>query len=376
MKELAPYYYLIYWFIVLLFTINKFSSLYNLRRYQVFYQWDYYRPLVIFSIFFIIFYGYRPVAGAYLGDVNFFGDTRIYANIYNNLQQTGVLTAEQIGSDWIFSYLMYYCTFFLDVNGFFTLVLLIYIALMFWSCNLLDARHGATLMLFCFGAFSFYGYAINGIRNGAACSLVIIAMAAVCRGSRIWPVILSFIAIGIHKSTALPLLCMFFTFFVRNPKLMYLVWGGSVVLSMFLGESISNIISLISYDERLADNLSAESIGDEGEILAQTGFRWDFLIYGAMPILIGWYTLFVRKVYNHTYLVLLGTYIYANTFWVLVNRSYFSNRFAYLSWFIYPIVLAYPLFNLPVFEKNHSQKTALILLAHFGFTTLMWMMGK
>ncbi len=105
-------------------------------------------------------------------------------------------------------------------------------------------------------------------------------------------------------------------------------------------------------------------------------FRWDFLLYSSMPILIGAYTLFVRKIYNNTYLILLGTYMYANSFWILVIRGLFSNRFAYLSWFIYPIVLAYPILNLPVFEKNHSLKASWILLAHLGFTITMWMFGK
>ena len=105
-------------------------------------------------------------------------------------------------------------------------------------------------------------------------------------------------------------------------------------------------------------------------------FRWDFLLYSSMPVIIGAYTLFVRKIYNNTYLILLGTYIYSNAFWILAIRAIFSNRIAYLSWFIYPIVMVYPLLNLPVFEKYHSQKTAFILLAHFGFTTIMWMLGK
>ena len=158
---------------------------------------------------------------------------------------------------------------------------------------------------------------------------------------------------------------------------MYGMWLAAIVVSLTFGETITNILSLVSYDERLT------SVGQKGEEVAlewgvelENRFRWDFLLYSIMPILIGAYTLFVRKVYNNTYLILLGTYIYANAFWVIVIRDLFSNRFAYLSWYLYPIVVAYPLFNLPVFEKNHSQKAAWILVAHFGFTTAMWMLGK
>lgn len=232
-------------------------------------------------------------------------------------------------------------------------------------------------MLFCFGAFSFYTYAVNGIRNGVACSIVIMALAGVCKGDKIWPILLSFIAISCHKSTALPLACMFFTFFVRNPRYMYGIWIGAIAVSLLFGETITNIISLISYDERLAElTMRGDEMSELLEIELKNSFRWDFLLYSSMPILLGAYTLFYRKIYNNTYLILLGTYIYANAFWILVIRDVFSNRYAYLSWFLYPIVLAYPLLNLPVFKRNHSQKTAWILLAHFGFTTVMWMLGK
>ena len=158
---------------------------------------------------------------------------------------------------------------------------------------------------------------------------------------------------------------------------MFYVWVGAILISLSLGETIANLISLISYDERLAEiALKGDDVADEwGESLKHQ-FRWDFLLYSAMPIVLAYYTIFKRKLFNDTYLLLLGTYIYANSFWVLVIRDLFSNRYAYLSWFIYPIVLAYPLLNLPVFEKNHSQKTAWILLGHFGFTTIMWMLGK
>lgn len=232
-------------------------------------------------------------------------------------------------------------------------------------------------MLFSIGAFSFYTYSVNGIRNGVACSFVILALGSMCSGKRVWPIVFSFIAISCHKSTALPLVCMFFTYFIRNPKLMYLAWFGAIALSLAFGETLGNLFSLLNYDDRLAANMQrGEDVAAEwGEVL-ENRFRWDFLLYSSMPIILGAYTLFVRKVYNNTYLILLGTYIYANSFWVLVIRGLFSNRFAYLSWFIYPIVLAYPLFNLPVFKKDHSKKAAYILLAHLGFTISMWMLGR
>lgn len=373
MLEFAPYYYTIYWFFAMLLTMSRFLEIYPQKSYSVLYQKDSYMPMIAFSIFYVLFFGFRPISMEFWDTVN-------YNSIYKAIQTYGTLDAElpaEFDSDWLFYYSMALSAQVVDVYYFLAIVMYFYVVMMFTGCRIIDPRHGATIMLFCIGAFSFYWYSVNGVRNGVACSFVILALAGVCRGDRIWPIIFSLIAIGCHKSTALPLVCMFFTYFVRNPKYMFIAWVSAVVISLVFGEMITDILSLLSYDERLADiGKSSEAIAEDWGEEMENRFRWDFLIYSALPILIGWYTLYVRKVYNNTYLILLGTYMYANVFWVLVIRDVFSNRYAYLSWFLYPIVLAYPLLNLPVFNKDHSQKTAWILFGHFGFTTLMWMLGR
>lgn len=360
-------------YVVMLLTLMKFSEIQPMRGYGVLYQRDNYWPMICFSVFFVLLFGFRPIS-------IFFGDTVNYNASYQIMQTAGSLEAADVSeasSDWLFYGFMFLCSQVMDIYYFFVIVMYFYIVMMFFGCRKLDVRHGATIMLFCIGAFSFYGYSVNGIRNGVACSFVILALAGVCKGERIWPIVLSFIAISCHKSTALPLACMFFTYFVRNPRYMYAIWVGAIGLSLLLGEAITNIISVISIDDRMAQiALKGDEVAENWGELLENRFRWDFLLYSSMPILLGAYTLFVRKIYNNTYLILLGTYIYANSFWVLVIRDLFSNRFAYLSWFLYPIVLAYPLFNLPVFERNHSQKTAWILIGHLGFTVVMWMLGK
>jgi len=58
-----------------------------------------------------------------------------------------------------------------------------------------------------------------------------------------------------------------------------------------------------------------------------------------------------------------------------VIRAAFSNRFAYLSWFIYPLVIAYPLLRMNIWE-DQDRKTAQILLAYSGFTFFMHLIGK
>ena len=106
-------------------------------------------------------------------------------------------------------------------------------------------------------------------------------------------------------------------------------------------------------------------------MFSHTGFRWDFLLYSMMPIVLGYYVVIKRGIQDRTYTILLNTYTLANAFWVMVIRANYSNRFAYLSWFMYPIVLAYPLLRLDVWGDMQGKRLKQIMLAHIGFTWFM-----
>ena len=71
------------------------------------------------------------------------------------------------------------------------------------------------------------------------------------------------------------------------------------------------------------------------------------------------------------YIMFLSIYIICNSFWILVIKASFSNRFAYLSWFLFPIVLVYPLVMFKIRNKNNHY-LGLIMLLHLGFTLFMF----
>ena len=364
------YYYFVYWFVVMLMTIMQFYTIKKHSRYAVIEHAFDYKPILLFSVFFIVLYGLRPISGMY------FGDTKNYANTYQLLQNFGIFGmkgSDEAGTDWLFFTIQKICARIIDVHLWLMLMMCCYIIPMYKGCKQIDIKHGALLMLFCIGSFGFYSFAVNGVRNGIACSIMIMAVAALIKKRMVLTAILCFMAIGFHKSAALPTVVLYFTYFVRNPKFMYIVWLVTIGISLTVGEQIDTLLSAMINDERLASELQ----GDNADgVIMEHRFRWDFLFYSSMPIILAAYTIFKRKLYNKTYLLLLGTYMYANSFWVLAIRALFSNRIAYLSWFIYPIVLAYPLLNFPVFKKKHSEKTAWILLGNFGFTTILWLLGK
>ena len=102
------------------------------------------------------------------------------------------------------------------------------------------------------------------------------------------------------------------------------------------------------------------------------GFRIDFVLYSCLPIIIGY--IYQNRLHykNEFYSLIHSTYIIANAFWVLVIRANFSDRFAYLSWFMYALVMMYPLLENPEHFKNVQDKVFWTLLGINLFTYFMF----
>ena len=321
------------------------------------------QPLVfIYILLFTVLVGLRPISGYY------FVDTANYAQSYK-LYANGILSYNSNSKEWFFEWLMYHCSQVMDVHSFFLLVEILYIVPVLWTCKKLVPNHALLMFLVYMGAFSFFTYGTNGIRNGMACSLVIATLAC-AHGNLIQKVIggiLAFLAFNIHRSTALPIVCILATFFVKDTRLILGWWIASIFLSLVIGGPVEAFFTGLGFDDRLS-NYATDNSADA--MFSSTSFRWDFLLYSAMPIWLGYYVVIKRKIWDKNYLLLLHTYILCNSFWVMMIRASYSNRFAYLSWFLYALVLIYPCLKLPIW-KDQGKKTALIMFAHFSFTFVM-----
>lgn len=364
------YYFPIYLYLTLFFVISQYGKINTLSGRTLILRDNNNRFFLWYVFLFVIIVGLRPVSNA-------FGDTVNYASSYW-MMADGYAKAEDMKSDWLFNNIMYwFATHGFDIMWFFLLVEILYVVPMVMACKRLSSNSFVLLLLFCFTAFSFYSYGVNGIRNGMACSLVTLAITYLQGDKRdkIICGVLCFFAYNIHHSTALPILAMLYSNYFSKPKHMFYLWVASIGISLVMGGVVENIFAGLGFDDRMSSYIAGQEDEEAMAQFSNTGFRWDFLLYSVMPIWLGWYLVFQRKIFNSTYMLLLGTYVYSNAFWVMLIRSAFSNRFAYLSWFLYPIVLAYPLIKFEIWPKQ-GQKTAMILLAHFGFTFIMWMLGK
>ena len=217
---------------------------------------------------------------------------------------------------------------------------------------------------------------MNGIRNGMACSLVMLGISCVVstvKKEKIVGVLLCLLAFFIHRSTALPIMALGAALlWVKSPRVAIGFWCASIVISLLAGNMIGDFIGALGFDDRMSGYLGAQSDEQTMVQFSSTGFRFDFLLYSAMPVLMTWYVTIKRNFEDRTFNVIAITYILANSFWIMVIRAAYSNRFAYLSWFLYPIVIAYPLLRFRLWD-DQDRKTAIILLLYEGFTFTMFL---
>ena len=175
-------------------------------------------------------------------------------------------------------------------------------------------------------------------------------------------------AIGFHKSIVLPTLGFAVAQFFNKPKVMIVFWLLCIPLSLVAGDFLEIFCANLGFEDDRINYLTQGNVNNDN--FSSVGFRWDFLIYSSSGVLVGWYFIFKKKFYDKIYFYLYNTYVFANAFWILVIRANFSNRFAYLSWFMLALVIIYP------FLKDNSMKIqpralGWMLLVYFSFTFFM-----
>lgn len=317
-------------------------------------------PLII-SLILVLWLGNRPISGYY------FGDTSNYARIYQ-LTKVYDFTIDW-NKEWIWECITKTCkSLNFSVNGYFTVVEAGYILLALFAVIRFVPNNPLLGMLFVWTSLMFFSFGTNGIRNGLACHIILLALSFLLDSKYVVGSLLCLIAFGIHRSTMLPITAIAAGFFFKDKfKYAFFIWLLSIPLSLVAGGAATSFFASLGFDDRMSGYTNTDA---DMSLFSNTGFRWDFLFYSSFPVLMAWYVCIKKQIKDNWYNIICITYCLCNAFWVLVIRSSYSNRFAYLSWFIYPIVIVYPLVNLPIWE-DQDKKTGLILLAYSGFTFLM-----
>lgn len=313
-------------------------------------------PIVL--LFVILYIGLRP-----LDEV--FGDMLTY-----NYQFNGYVEGAQISSikDVFFHLFMKFCSTTMSANFFFLVCAMLYVLPLYIACKKWFHVYWFYAFLMLVGSLSFWGYGVNGIRNGIATSLFLLAIS---REKYIYQILIFLVSIAFHKSMLLPLTAYILTFFNNNNRYYFFFWLFSIPLSLALPDFFQNLFASLIDDNRGAYLLSQT----QGDKFSKTGFRWDFLLYSATGVYAGYFFLFKKKINDKLYAKLVNIFLISNAFWVMVIRASFSNRFAYLSWFMLAVVVFYPFLKIAIL-KNQNKKTAIIMFLYVSFTYVMSFLDK
>ncbi|WP_103068558.1 EpsG family protein [Aquimarina sediminis] len=307
--------------------------------------------------FVILYMGQRPISGKY------FGDMRTYTRYFENYMMGG----EILGSkDIFFHVFMKSLSYVVSTHTFFTIMAMIYVLPLYRISKQLFKEYWYYAFLMFVVSFSFYTYGVNGIRNGAATSLFLLGVSY--NRNKVIMALCFLVSVSFHKTMFLPILAFVTTYFYNDPKVFLKGWLACIPLSLAMGSVWVSIFSSLGFDDRLAGYLTTQA--EEGTF-ASTGFRWDFLFHSAFAVFAGWYAIYKKDYKDQFYYQLLNTYLICNGFWILVIKANYSNRFAYLSWFMMGLVVIYP-FIKQKFFKDHHFMIGKIVLVYFMFTYAMY----
>ena len=320
----------------------------------------------VLTVALTFYLGLRPLSGS-------FGDMNMYRHSYENI--VNGFSSMSLKTEWLWNNLTAFCKLSgFNVYEYFFIVEIGYFAGMFICAFILMRKNLWIAVLFFYISFSCYSFGTNGIRNGLGCSLELVAITLFALGGAKRPVgiLLMTLAMGIHRSTALPgAAAIASLYLVKDTKTAIRFWIASIGISLVAGPLVENFFAALGFDDRMSDYASTNQDERSMNQFSATGFRWDFLLYSSFGTIMIWYVTRYRKFTDKVYSVIAISYLLCNAFWIMVIRSAFSNRFAYLSWFLYPVVMAYPLLRMNLW-KDQDRKTAIIFFLYSGFTLFMF----
>ncbi len=312
---------------------------------------------VFLLIVLIIYLGMRPIH-------RIFGDTVNYRVAFNKYKYGGIIGDEP---DYYWHVFMKFMSQIVNIHVFFTICMFIYIYPMYRVSKELFNKYWYYAFIMFIVSFSFYTYGVNGVRNGAALSLFLLGISF--RDKKIIMAVCFILAAMFHKTALLPIVAYMITGFYNNPKVFFKGWLATIPLSLAMGGIWITLFTSIGFgDERLTGYLTGEA---DANSFASTGFRWDFLFHSAFAVFAGWYFIYKKKYNDSYYFRLLNTYLICNGFWILVIKANFSNRFAYLSWFMMALIIIYPLLKQQFFKQQHIIIGKIIFI-YFMFTYFMF----
>jgi hypothetical protein len=292
---------------------------------------------ILIAIYFVLFIGFRDPYGME------FGDSQSYTRAY--FAHMG----DQFVWDWRTKN-FFYDNFFLlfsslkiPIEYFYLVISFIYFGGIWFCCKRLFPTDSATSFVVYLAGFSTYSYSINGIKAGAAAAFFLTAIALYEEKKYIFAAVFLYLSLGFHHSMLVPIIAFIVCCFIKNPKLYLGFWVICFIIAALHISYFQNLFVKMGsdVDDKVIGYLGQESGTIIGSSL-KSGFRIDFILYSFIPVMIGWIAIYKKRIQSNRYSFILNLYTFINAIWLLCIYALFTNRIAYLSWLMYPIVLIYP----------------------------------
>lgn len=351
----AQYYSLVYMLIIMAFAIPvcaRYRS-YTSKRILINSREPISKSL-LFTILIIVYIGIRPNSPIFADGPGYW-----YGILDHRWENR---TMEEVSNQFATKYLMSTLSS-MNVNpriGFFTFAIIYYGFALLAMRKMFPKDTLLAMIMFC-GAFCTFGGAVNGIKNGLALSLFLCAIAYRDNWKYYIPFLI--LSIGFHHSMQLSIAAFFACKFYKKTRVYYALWFFGIIIAALH----------ITYFQTFFADYTDES--GQGYLITDsdswvTGFRPDFVLYSAAPLIVGWWAIKKKRLMHHDYTFALNVYLVMNTIWLLCMYSAFTNRIAALSWAIFPIILLYPFLKIPTSNKQYKY-AAYAVWGQLIFTTYM-----
>lgn len=315
-------------------------------------------PTFLLCFFMVLFIGMRPMG---------FGDMPQYAMSYESLLGRPFNFNWDVTNKLFDNFVPLIASLGISTMGFFIICAFLYIGSSTFACIKLFPKDSIMGLLVWLGSFSTFSYGTNGIKAGMAASLFLIAIAMNDRGNKIWTIFSLLLSWGFHHSMVLPIVAFIICKLIKNPKYYLWFWLFGVIIAALHFKGFQYFFAGLS-DEGGANYL----LGDEETVKTSIlgGFRIDFILYSVVPIVIGVIAKRKRIVCSDCYYFILNIYTFINSIWMLCMYAEFTNRIAFLSWLLYPIVLIYPFIREDWGETKY-RTLSLVSVGSLCFTLFM-----
>lgn len=329
-----------------IFLIFLLSKNYSLEREKLLF--NYFAPAYLLFVFLLI--GLRPI-----GEYGF-TDTTMYINWFDKSKEFNIIQLKDIG----FGFLIFIASKILSIRLFFILCSALSFLALFWVSKQVSKRYWFLFFLGSMVSLYFWNHQVFTLRQGIASLVFLVAL---FHKKLFFRILFLLIAASFHKSFLLPLFCYLIISFYNKTNFYLVLWIISIPVSYFFGNEIAASISYL-----FSEDIRYYYLSKTADQINLIRFRWDVVLYSSIFVILPSYF----KCKDEKYLTIFNLYLLSNIFTILIiwPAGGFIHRFAYLSWFLSPVLVYYHLF---IGKKTFNFELYLKMIVAFYVLILIYL---